>query len=318
MGSSPLAVAVLLQLGAASPGASPPRSSTLTAVAQASARPRECSSHGPTEPRSSASNVWELVRRPNLDRYCSLMARGLAELAAAPKAAFETAQHADLVTPGYAAPEVLMGRASAQMGAFAEAAPHFEKARTIDSRSLADPGTMRDLARMLAHTGRQVEALAVYRALSPRLALFFGGEDRGTILIEAAELAFGIGPSCLDDAIAFLEEARQIPLYGLRTRVLAELALALDRHEMGEEAKSLLRELARDWGKGMKLASTEPGGTELDAAIALVLEAVDPGAAIQAWERFLAAPAGKGPWEGHARGRLEALRKGARPKRRNP
>jgi tetratricopeptide (TPR) repeat protein len=300
------ALTLLLQLGAA---ASPARrGAPLTAVAQASARPRECAVTRFGEPTRLAGNVWELARQPNLDRYCSLLARGFAELSVSPQAARETALLADRTAPGHATPLVLAGRAAAAMGGFADASLAFDRARAVDSRSVEDPGAMRDWARTLAHTGRASEALSIYRALAPRLALFLGGEDRGTILLEAAELAFSLGPASLDDALAFLGEAREIPLHALRYRVLAELALALDRHHMTEEAATLLSQIARDFGQG-KLSPTEQGATELDAAMALATEAVDPVLAAEGWRRYLAGPSGAGPWGEHARTRLEGLRK---------
>jgi hypothetical protein len=317
-GPLPFALTVLLQLGAGSSGGSAGAGASLTAVAQSSARPRECSPRKAHDVRSTGVNIWESVRQPNLDRYCSLVARGFAELAQVPKAAYDTAVQADRAAPGHAAPFVLMGRAAAGSGSFAQALGHFERAKGIDARSLEDPGTMRDLARTLAHTGRAPDALGIYRALAPRLALFFGGEERAAILIEAADLAFGMGPVGIDDAVAFLEEARQIPLYGLRARALAELALALDRHRMADDAKPLLSQLSRDWEKGAKLTPTEQGTAEVDAAVALALEAVDPAAAAEGWQRYLAGPAGAGPWGEHARARLEALRKRPAGARRKP
>jgi hypothetical protein len=254
------------------------------------------------------TNVWDAARDPNLDRYCELMARGFGQLPFSPDAARETADLAERVLPGHAGPSVLRGRALASLKAYDKAALEFDRARAVDSKSLEDPVTMREWARALARTDRGAEALTVYRTLGPRLSLLPSPEDRARTFLEAAELAFSLGASALDDAIAFLGEAKQLAVRDLEWRVGSELALAFDRRGTKDESSSLVSDLARRWHKGTK---PTPGADtpEEQAATALVLEAVDPKQAIQAWGRYLAAVGDRAPWAEHARQRLEALRK---------
>src|SRR4029079_2154097 len=112
-------------------------------------------------------------------------------------------------------------------GAVEDAARAFEKARALDPRRVEDPGTMHDLCRALAKTGKRDEALAVYRALVPRVDLLGTTERRVSVLLEAAHVSMAaeaagtatlpteIGKKAtrtrLEEAVAYLREARQRP-----------------------------------------------------------------------------------------------------------
>lgn len=251
--------------------------------------------------------MWEVARDPTLDRYCDLLATGFAQLTFSPDRALEAADRADAASPGRAGPAVLRGRAHANKKAWELARQQFEKARAIDARSLEDPLTMREWARALSHVGRGSEALAVYRTLGPRLSALSSSDDRARTFLEAAELAFSLGPDALDDAIAFLGEAKQLAGRDLEWRVGTELALALDRKGMRDEAWGLVADLARRWRKSARPAPAESADEQ--AATALVLEAIDPRQAADAWDGYLALAGDRAPFAEHAHQRVSSLRK---------
>jgi tetratricopeptide (TPR) repeat protein len=304
------AFVLILQLGVSSPRETS-RASNLTAAAQASGRPRECAA----APRGAATkwgpSVWEAAREPNLERYCDLLARGFGQLLLTPETALETADVADRAAPGHAAPSVLRGRAYAMLKLWPKAAVELERARAIDSRSLEDPLTLREWARALAATERAREALAAYRTLGPRVSILPSPEERARTFLEAAELAFSLGPPTLDDAIAFLGEAKQLGVRELEWRVSSELALAFDRRGAKDEAAGLVIELARRFRKEAKTHAISEY-REAQAAAALVLESVEPRLAIETWERYVTGAGPRGPWVEHAQKRIEALRKKGR------
>jgi tetratricopeptide (TPR) repeat protein len=311
----------------------------LSAAAAASGRPPECSS-GSKRALAKGPTIWELARVPTLQRYCDLMARAHAELPTMPEAARLAAEEADQALPGHAAPAVVMARAFLATGSVAEAAQAFDRARAVDPRSVEDPSTMHDLARVLVKTGKRDEALGVYRALVPRVDLLGTTDRRVTVLLEAAHLSMaaegagGAPPTLgelasprakprsashdgphLDEAIAYLREARQRPPTPLTGDVLLSLALALDRAGSRDDADATLGEAER---AGARLRTGAAAGPldylvvpEDRAALdALATEGADRAAAQKAWEGYLAGPGGKGPWAAAARARLDALKKG--------
>jgi hypothetical protein len=256
-------------------------------------------------------NVWDAALEPNLERYCDLLARGFGQLTLTPDVSIETADLADRTAPGHAAPSVLRGRAFAAKKLWPKAAAELEKARSIDSRSLEDPLTLREWARALASTDRAKEALVAYRTLGPRVSIFPSPEERARTFVEAAELAFSLGPDTLDDAIAFLGEAKQLGVRELEWRVSSELALALDRRGAKDEAAGIVAELARRFRKEAKTdASSE--NLEARAAAALVLESIDPRRAQEAWERYAAAAGPRGAWTEHAQKHADGVRRRGR------
>lgn len=265
--------------------------------------------HGPSA--KWGPTVWDAAREPNLERYCDLLARGFGQLQLTPEMALETAGLADRAAPGHAAPSVLRGRAYAVQKLYSNAVTEFEKARSIDSRSLEDPLTLREWARALAATDRASDALVAYRTLGPRIALLPTPEERVRTFVEAAELAFSLGPLALDDAIAFLGEARQLGVRDLEWRVASELALALDRRGAKDEVLGLVAELARRFRKEAK-ADASSENREAQAAAALVLEAFDARLAIEAWERYVTSARARGAWKEHAEKHVESLRRRGR------
>jgi tetratricopeptide (TPR) repeat protein len=318
---------------------------SLSAAAAASGRPPECTSAS-KRALAKGPSIWELARVPTLQQYCDLMARAHAQLPTMPDAARRAAEEADKALPGRAAPLVVLARAALALGDATEAARAFERARGIDPRSVEDPATMHDLGRALRKIGKRDEALVVYRALVPRIDLLGTASVRVSVLLEAAHVsmaaeAAGTAPPTiaelaaqalreaplakgkptkpearprtppLDEAIAYLREARQRPATQLAGDVLLSLALTLDRAGSRDEADAVLAEAER--------AGVHVKGQTLDylalsedrAAIeALASESSDRPAAQKAWEAYLAGPGGKGPWASAAKNRLDLLKRG--------
>ncbi|APR84594.1 Hypothetical protein A7982_09943 [Minicystis rosea] len=310
---------------------------SLSAAAAASGRPPECSSKS-RRALAKGPSVWELARVPNLQRYCDLVARAQTQLATMPKDAKKAAEEADKALPGHAAPAVVIARAALATGAIAEAAEAFARARAVDPRSVEEPATMHDLARVLARTGKRDEALVVYRALVPRVDLLGTTDHRVSVLLEAAHLSMAsdnaptvadlskprspsgaANPASgrtsvkprLDEAVAYLREARQHPPTQLSADVLLSLVLVLDRAGARDEADATLTEAVRTGAKlrnePLDYLAAPEDRTALDAIAA---EGNDRAAAMKAWEAYLAGPGGKGPWSSAAKVRLDLLKKG--------
>lgn len=305
--------------------------SSLSAAAAASGRPPECSSRS-RRALARGPSIWELARVPNLQRYCDLVARAQAELPTMPQDAKKAAEQAEAALPGHAAPQVVIARASLALGSLDAAAKAFAAARAIDPRSVEDPGTLHDLARVLARTGKREEGLAVYRALVPRVDLLGTTDRRVSVLLEAAHLSMavegagglptvadlakpkGSAPAAkprLDEAIAYLREARLHPPTQQSGDVLLSLVLALDRVGARDEADATLAEAQRT-GVKLRAEALEYVAVpeDRDALAALAAEGSDRAAAQKAWEAFLAGPGGKGPWAAAAKARLDVLKKG--------
>lgn len=337
---------ILLIPALLSPGPFPAmvgQGASLSAAATASGRPSECMSSS-KRALAKGPSIWELARVPTLQHYCDLMARAHAELPTMPESARRAAEEADRLLPGHAAPAVVLARAALAVGAIDEAARAFERARAVEPRSVEDPATMHDLARVLVKTGKRDEALTLYRALVTRVDLLSSTDRRVSVLLEAAHVSMaseGMGGAVrtagelvnperptnavtmgralpipqhrarLDEAIAYLREARQRPPTQLVGDVLLSLALALDRAGAKEEADATMAEAERA-GARLRTGALEYLATAEDRAAleALAIESSDRAAAQKAWESYLAGPAGKGAWAAAARARLDALRKG--------
>ncbi|XXY44280.1 hypothetical protein WME91_30170 [Sorangium sp. So ce269] len=338
-------------------------SGDLVAAAAAAGRPPECSARS-SRAIARGPSVWERARAPELPRYCDLLARGQAQLGDSPEAARESARVADQILPGHAAPQVLLARAALALGSAEDAARAFDRARRIDPRSVEDPHTLHDLARSLARTGKRDEAIAMYRALVPRIDLLGTADHRALVLLEAAHLSMaaagagaptaagapGAGARAdLDEAIAYLREARQRAQTQLARDVTLSLALALDRAGDKAQADAALEgeaagaapEAARTRAEAAaaraRAADQHAGAAEREHAAdhlasaaarlrtvdylavpedrlaleALALERTTAAAAIARWEAYLTGAGGQGPWAAAARARLDALRKGA-------
>lgn len=327
-------IALFLAAGLVFPRPVAPSVSSLTAAAAASGRPRECLSSS-RRALSQGPSVWERARVPTLQKYCDMLSRARAQLSSNPDLSRQAAQEAEKALPGKAAPRVALARAALALGDLEGAAKEFLAAKKIDPRSVEDPSTMHDLARVLRKTGKRDEALTVYRALVPRVDLLSSTELRVSVLLEAAHAsmaAYSSDPerekadrpaakgdsrvpdlkaSPLDEAIAYLREAKQRPPTMLANDVALTLVLALDRAGEREAADAALADAHRT-GARVRRSSLDylSSGDEKLALEALVLEGSDRAAAIGSWEAYLATPAGKGPWATAARARLDALKRG--------
>lgn len=309
----------------------------LGAAAAASGRPPECMS-GARRALARGPSVWEAARQPSLARYCDLMARAQTELSSQPEAAKAAALEAEQALPGHAAPQIVLARAELALGSLPAASQAFDKARGIAPRSVEDPGTMHDLARVLARTGKRDEALAVYRALVPRVDLLGTPDRRVSVLIEAAHVSMAaeaagtatspadVGKKSavgrLDEAASYLREARSRPATALAGDVLLSLALVLDRAGDREQADAALVEAQRSgFTERFRIGAERSSAPDYRAApedalalAALAAENRDRLEAQKAWEAFLAGPGGKGAWAGAARARLDAVKKGGAAK----
>ncbi|MBX7197680.1 MAG: hypothetical protein K1X94_36880 [Sandaracinaceae bacterium] len=315
--------ALLFAITLASPEPMATSAATLSAAAAASGRPKECMSASHRSLNQGPS-VWQRARVPTLQRYCDMLSRARAQLSTNPEMSKAAALEAEKALPGKAAPKVAIARAALALGDLETAAKQFLAAKSIDPRSVEDPSTMHDLARVLRKTGKKTEALAVYRALVPRVDLISSTERRVSVLLEAAHASMAavtvdadkgdkdpLKASPLDEAIAYLREAKQRPATLLANDVALTLVLALDRAGEREAADAALADAHRT-GARVRQSSLDylSDSNERIALEALVQEGSDRAAAIKSWEAYLASSAGKGPWAATARARLDALKHG--------
>jgi tetratricopeptide (TPR) repeat protein len=262
-------------------------------------------------------SVWDVARAPDLARYCDKLAHAHVALAADAKGARRAAEEADQLLPGHASPKVVVARAALALGDVDGAMRAFDAASALDPRSLEDPATMHDHAVALRRAGRMPEALAVYRALVPRVDLLAPSGRRVEVLLEAALLAMAVeakkpaAEARADEAIAYLREARLRGASALAGDVSVALGLALDRGGLRVQAEAVLADLRRVPTQifGARYLATADEGLAL-AAIAE--ERRDTAAAIKAWQAFLATEGGQGAWAAPAKARLDALRHGAK------
>ncbi len=326
-------LALLLALTLAPPTPLASSHASLHAAAAASGRPKECFSN---TRRSAVSGptVWERARVPTLQKYCDMLSRARAQLASNPELSKEAALEAEKALPGKAAPKVALARAALALGDLQTAAKQFLAAKEIDARSVEDPATMYDLCRVFRKTGKNEEALTTYRALVPRVELLPWTERRVSVLLEAAHASMTVysaaetnakegsekrgksdvallKASPLDEAIAYLREAKQRPPTLLANDVSLSLVLALDRAGEHEAADAALAEAHRAGARVRKSSLDYLSSPDEKLALeALVLEGSDRIAAMKSWEAYLATPSGKGPFATAARGRLDALKRG--------
>jgi tetratricopeptide (TPR) repeat protein len=256
-----------------------------------------------------------------------MLSRARAQLGSNPDLSKAAALEADKALPGKAAPKVAIARAALALGDLETAAKQFLAAKALDPRSVEDPSTMHDLSRVLRKTGKKNEALTVYRALVPRVDLLSSTERRVSVLLEAAHASMAaytgdpeeragakadaLKASPLDEAIAYLREAKQRPPTLLANDVALTLVLALDRAGEHDAADAALADAHRTGARVRQSSLDYLSDTSEKLALeALVLEGSDRAAAIKSWEAYLQTPAGKGPWATAARARLDALKRG--------
>lgn len=281
-------------------------------------RPRECGESG-----ARTANPWERAKEPQLRRYCDLIARGTSRLVGAAAGAGDVvgiADEADALLPGRAAPSILRGRAYLKLDKPAEALAALAEAKKRDDRALDDPVALLAWARANARTGHLEEAAKAYRAALPRTS-GLSGQERAAASFEAGMVVMAQGAPGIDDAAAMFRQARRDAQDSMQIAASVALALALDRAGQGDEARAVLAERGRD-GSRMVLsdarvleALASAGVAHEESALrAIAAEAADPGAAREAWRKFVEGPGGKGPWADHARARATGTRARSAPR----
>jgi tetratricopeptide (TPR) repeat protein len=282
----------------------------LTTLAAASPRPAECRQ---TVRRDSvrADIFWERARLPRIRKYCDTLAWGYTRLGSAPAEALAAASRAERIQPGRAATLVLRARALFHSGRADAASATFDKALSVSARSLETPAALHDFARTALQTAHYPEALAAYRKLVARVGLFDSPLLKQRVYVEAAGLAMWSGPQGLDEAIAYLGEARRLDSGpGLDGFIVASLALALDRQGRPQEALGVLAEAngrftSESISRNPQAPDLLPG--ELEALTAILLEEREPALARAAWLDFQKAQPNS-RWTAHARAKVERLR----------
>jgi hypothetical protein len=298
----------------ASPALADERGPDLSAVARASARPKECGGASRARP-----NRWERAKSPGLEHYCDVLAKGYGKLRTAPSDAIAFSAEATRLMPSASAPLVLEARAKVALGSFPDAFALFERARGISREGLDAPGALHDFAIAAQKTNHQREALDAYRSLAPQAELFDDADEALRVFIEGAFVAMSQGPEHLGEAVGYLNEARRMPkVPELDNYLLAALSLALDRQGRRSEALGIAAEstgpfqLEDERNAGAKLGRTRPvlPDGELDAMIAVLAERRDRELAAERWQSYIDSPAGKsGPYATHARARRDALKR---------
>jgi tetratricopeptide (TPR) repeat protein len=287
---------------------------TASGGAWSTGRPAECDLRGGSGTASGGSgNVWERAKSPELRRYCDLVASAASKLAGTTsmtEQALSSADEAERVLPGHAAPRVLAGRAYEALGRLDAAIAALSEAKARDAGALDDPRAMLAWARALARTGSADRAAEAYRALLPRAAAL-PASDRSSAAIEAGLVAMSRGPAGLDEAAAALRDGVREAQDEPRAVAVLALALVLERRGDAEESRALLAERAH--GDPRKLLFTKRAQeivsvahAETSAIVALALEPTEAAGARDAWQEYLAA-APQGPWAASAKAHLAAL-----------
>jgi len=217
----------------------------LQAASGSSPRPTECRATGPDR----AYTFWDRARDPRLSRYCNLLAKGYARLDNDAAQALEAAEQAAALEPTRASPRLLQARALVGQGRMAEAYQAFRQVLAPPNPSPAgrsvelSPAALYDYAVAAVGSGQIDEGLAAYRRVVPMASLLTGPGASQRVYVEAAVLVMRQGPAQLQEAVAYLNEARrQNADLVLRPFVLSALALALDRQGRHEEARGVARE----------------------------------------------------------------------------
>ncbi len=300
MGSIALVIGLFIGLPTVAADSGP----TLTTLAAATNRPRECAALLPRAGSRKAS-VWRLARMPTLGAFCDEIAKADALITTDPKGALAAAQRADAALPDRASASVAIARALLSSGDVRSALEAFDHALALDKRSLDEPKAMNDYARALVLGGKAADAAAYYRALVPRAELL-PDSARPLVYLQAAHALMAhaatsgatrgpgsagvrdAGRSDLADAAAYLAEARSSQTAAMRGDVLYSIALVFDRSGDSDKASIALAEAFRggatltDEGKGYAVSPDERL-----ALTALVAEGKGSLAAADAWAKFL-------------------------------
>lgn len=267
-------------------------------------RPPECDATA-----AGRGNTWDRLKAAPLRAHCNALARGNAALASDPPAAevaLAAADEARKLRPTAAA-EVLRGRALEALARHDEALRAFHQARSLDRAAIDDPVADLALARALARTGHQGMSVAIYRTLLPRASALPAAE-RPRAALEAGLVLLSVGPTGLEEGVAFLKQA--LGEHPLRTVVELGIALAAERAGRGDDARAMpiapRGDSARPLATPAGVVVAEVAGAETLALNALSLEGSDTAAARAAWLKY-ADRASSPAWAAHARSREAAL-----------
>lgn len=289
----------------------------LQAASGSSPRPSECRSEG----LDRSYTLWDRAKDPTLARYCDLLARGYARLAGDAAAAVAAAEAAAQLDPRRAAPKLLKARALVAQGSLKEAFEIFDQALKSKSELRLSPEGLHAYARAAAGSGNTSVALHAYRRLVPMASLLSGLGASECVYVEAAVLIMRVEPAQLQEAVAYLNEARRrnaIP--SLRPFVLAALALALDRQGRPEEARGVASEAHGHTSLMIAVAEAPSASVptrvplpavarvELLAMVAILAANDDVALAKEYWLEFSEKAPADHPWLAHAR--LKAAGKG--------
>jgi tetratricopeptide (TPR) repeat protein len=310
-----VAICAAFGLTLASPSGASPGAYSLEAAAGSSPRPLEC-----LEPSNAQRHdtLWDRAKNPRLSRYCILLARGYAKLSSEPGASATLAAQAQKLLGGLTAPLVLKARAALALGDPKGAFAAFEEARTLDETLRLPPAALHDYALAAADSQHGQQALSAYRRLVPMAGLLTNPGHKERVYIEAALLVMVLEPGSVQEAAAYLLEARRgNPVPSLKPFILGGLALALDRQGRREEARGVAGEVrgAGALTRRLLLAQegaarvTGPGGLrifghELVAMVAIVAAPEDRELSRQHWQQYIQNVGPDGAWVEHARAHL--------------
>jgi len=219
---------------------------------------------------------------------------------------------------------VALGRAALGEGNLDEALAQFDRAISIDARSVEHPFALHDFANALRRSGRLEQARRAYGLLVPRTDLVPSRAWRAQVLLEAAHVAMATSlasgkPAELDEALAYLREAALDPHQELRLDIALSLVLVLDRAQRTAQADALLAELtpSATWA-ARERPDYVARASDLEALRALALERSAPAAATTRYKRLLDDPTVAEPWKQAIRARLSRLEKAPAPRPRRP
>lgn len=312
-----LHLCLLASFGGVSPLAAveaPPVTHQLRAASGSSPRPAECS---PSSGRVGRGHtLWDRARDPRLVEYCNALARGYSRLASQPGDSLRAAKQAAEAEPGRIAPLLLQGQALVALGQQGQAYDVFRKAFEQQPELRLSPEALHAYALAAVGSGHQQAALTAYRRLVPTAGLLTRVGAGESVYIEAAVLVMLSQPDQLQEAVAYLNEARRrnaTPT--LSPYILAALALALDRQGRAEESRGVAGE-ARGRIAQM-LASIESEAprsrvllpqlsqVELLAMVGVLAASEDAALAKEYWKDFVEQAPADHPWRAHAVAKLE-------------
>jgi tetratricopeptide (TPR) repeat protein len=193
----------------------------------------------------------------------------------------------------------------------------FQAALAAHPELRLSPDGQHSYARAAVASGHLAEALVAYRRLAPMSGLLTATGATECVYIEAAVLIMLIKPDQLQEAVAYLNEARRRNATpALRSYVLAALAFALHRQGRPEEARGVAHEVR---GRvGLMLASVEAetpanpsnsklphlGRLELLPMIGMLAAAENRSLANVYFSQFVQEAPQDHPWLSHVREKL--------------